>query len=46
VRILFVPHGWEDYLHWQATDRRMLRKINELIAEITRGEPFEGIEKP
>jgi toxin YoeB len=46
VRITFVPHAWEDYLYWQQTDRRILRRINHLIDDITRGDPFSGIGKP
>lgn len=40
-------HGnaWEDYLYWLETDKKMLKKINELIKAIDR-EPFKGIGKP
>ncbi len=37
--IRFHPRGWEDYLHWQQTDKAMLRKVNALIEAIRR-EPF------
>ncbi|MBB5192121.1 toxin YoeB [Silvimonas terrae] len=37
--------AWEDYLHWQATDRAILKRINQLIAATIR-EPFAGIGKP
>ncbi|MCK7577118.1 MAG: Txe/YoeB family addiction module toxin [Chromatiales bacterium] len=36
---------WEDYLHWQQTDKAMLRKVNPLIQAIRR-EPFGGIGQP
>jgi len=39
------PHGWEDYLYWQKTDKKIVKKINELIKDILR-HPFEGIGKP
>ena len=45
MRLLFTPQAWDDYLHWQKTDRRMLRRLNGLI-EDTRRHPFEGIGKP
>ncbi len=45
MRILFAERAWEDYLHWQSTDRGMVRKIHELIKDTTR-HPFEGIGKP
>lgn len=45
MKIVFSSQGWEDYLHWQKTDRKMLKRVNELIKEITRT-PFEGAGKP
>ncbi len=46
MKITFVPIGWEDYLHWQATDRKIVKKINQLIDDIARGDPISGIGKP
>ena len=37
--------GWEDYLYWQTNDKKLLKKINELIKDTLR-QPFEGIGKP
>ena len=45
MKILFADKAWEDYLHWQATDRQVLRRINELIKDIQRS-PHQGIGKP
>ena len=45
MRLIFSQEAWEDYLHWQKTDRRLLNRINLLIREILRS-PFEGIGKP
>lgn len=45
MRLVFAEQAWEDYLHWQETDRRVLRRIHELIKDATR-HPFEGIGKP
>ena len=45
MRITFSKNAWEDYLSWQAEDKKMLKKINDLIKEIQRT-PFEGIGKP
>jgi toxin YoeB len=42
---LFHPQGWEDYLHWQATDKATLRKLNRLLEECLR-HPFDGTGKP
>jgi toxin YoeB len=41
----FTPGGWEDYLFWQSADRRVLRRINELIKDTVR-HPEEGLGKP
>lgn len=45
MKLTFQTLGWEDYLHWQETDRKMLRKLNSLIKECLRT-PFEGTGKP
>ncbi|MBL7751751.1 MAG: Txe/YoeB family addiction module toxin [Chitinophagaceae bacterium] len=45
MKIVFMDEAWEDYLHWQQIDKAMLKKVNQLIKEITRT-PFEGIGKP
>lgn len=28
--------AWEEYLYWQSQDKRTLKRINKLIADITR----------
>lgn len=45
MKLIFAEHAWEDYLYWQKTDKKILRRINALIKDVTR-EPFEGIGKP
>ena len=45
MKIVFASQAWEDYLHWQQTDRKLLKRINDLIKEIVRT-PFEGTGKP
>ncbi len=45
MRFIFVDESWEDYLHWQQTDRKMLKRINELLKDISRT-PFTGLGKP
>jgi toxin YoeB len=45
MNILFQKNAWEDYLYWQATDKNILKKINELIKDCSRN-PFDGIGKP
>lgn len=45
MRLVFTPHGWWDYLYWQSTDKKILKRINRLI-EDTLGDPLAGIGKP
>lgn len=41
-----MPGAWEDYTHWQTADRKIVKKINQLVDDITRDDPFTGIGKP
>jgi toxin YoeB len=45
VKLIFSDHAWDDYLFWQKTDKKILRRINTLIKE-TKRNPFEGLGKP
>lgn len=45
MRVVFTPHGWDDYTHWQTTDRSIIKRINRLIDD-ARHDPFSGIGKP
>ena len=45
MKLLFSDNSWEDYLYWQQTDKKLLKKINQLIKDIQR-EPFDGLGKP
>jgi toxin YoeB len=43
--IVFLDDAWQDYLYWQKTDKKILKRINELIKD-TQRTPFEGIGQP
>ena len=45
MRLIFSDKAWDDYLYWQQTDKKNLKKINQLIKDIKRN-PFDGIGKP
>ena len=45
MRILWDERAWEEYLSWQAGDKKALKRINALIRDIQRN-PFDGIGKP
>ena len=43
--IVFVPDAWDSYNEWQAQDKKIVQRINQLILIAART-PFEGIGKP
>jgi toxin YoeB len=45
MNFVFTELSWEDYLYWQKNDRQKLKRINELLKDISRN-PYEGIGKP
>ena len=45
MKVVFTELSWEDYLFWQKNDKQKLKRINELLKDITRN-PYEGIGKP
>lgn len=42
---LFREKAWEDFLYWQAQDKKILRRINMLLRDISRSS-FDGVGKP
>ena len=44
--LTFDSEGWNDYLYWQMQDRKTLKKVNSLIADIKRNGALQGIGKP
>lgn len=45
MKLVFVAESWEDYLYWQKVDKKKVKKINNLLKDISRT-PFEGLGKP
>lgn len=45
MKLTFSSQSWDDYLYWQQTDKKIVKRINELIKDIQR-EPFAGKGKP
>ncbi|CTP88525.1 Txe/YoeB family addiction module toxin [Xanthomonas graminis] len=45
MTLQFSDNAWEDYLYWQQTDKKMLKRINDLIKAIQH-DPFQGVGKP
>jgi toxin YoeB len=44
VKLIFSDHAWNDYLYWQKTNKKILKRINLLIKDVQRS-PFEGLGK-
>jgi toxin YoeB len=45
LKIAFWPTAWEDYLHWQAHDPKLLARLNALLKDCSR-DPFRGLGNP
>jgi len=45
VKLIFSDHSWNDYLYWQNTDKKIVKRINLLVKDIQRS-PHDGIGKP
>ena len=45
MKLIFSEHAWEDYIYWQRTDKKALKRINELIKDIQKNK-YQGIGKP
>ena len=45
MKYIFVDESWEDYLYWQKTNKKYVKKINDLLKAISR-EPYSGLGKP
>ncbi|WP_276308857.1 Txe/YoeB family addiction module toxin [Halomonas heilongjiangensis] len=43
--LTWAGNAWEDYLYWQARDKKTLKRINALIKDIRR-QPFDGLGDP
>ena len=43
---IWSDDAWEDYLYWQAQDKKILKRINQLIQDIERNGCMKGIGKP
>ncbi len=46
MNYLFTPNAWEDYLFWNETDKKTIKKINNLLKDISRNGAGVGLGKP
>ena len=45
MKFVFTELSFEDYLLWPKNDKQKLKRINELLKDISRS-PYEGIGRP
>jgi len=45
MKLTWSKTAWKDYLYWQKVDKKIIKRINELIKSCMRT-PFKGIGKP
>ena len=45
MKLFFSDNAWQDYQYWLNNDKKILRRINELIKDIQRNK-YEGVGKP
>ena len=45
MKILWDERAWEEYLEWQTQDKKMLKRINQLLQDIERN-GYSGLGKP
>lgn len=45
MMLSWAENAWQDYLYWQKTDQKILKRINTLLKDSKR-QPFEGLGDP
>lgn len=45
MKKIWFDEAWEEYLYWQAQDKKTIKRINAILKDIERGY-FDGIGKP
>ncbi len=46
MNILFTDTGWNQYENWQGQDKKIVKRINQLLKSIDRDGAMQGIGKP
>lgn len=45
MKKIWSDKAWDDYLYWQTQDKKILKRVNQLVKDIERNN-YEGIGKP
>ena len=43
MNVVFTPTAWQQYTDWQKEDKKIVKRINELIKSIDRDELLKSI---
>lgn len=46
MNVVFTPTAWQQYTDWQKEDKKIVKRINDLIRSIERDGLLKGIGKP
>ena len=46
MNIVFTPTAWAQYTEWQREDKKVVKRINDLLKSIDRDGLLDGIGKP
>ena len=46
MKKIWFDEAWDDYLYWQAQDKKTIKRINALIQDIERSGFDKGLGKP
>ena len=46
MNIVFTPTAWAQYTEWQKEDKKVVKRINDLLKSIDRDGLLDGIGKP
>lgn len=46
MNVVFTPTAWKQYTEWQLVDKKIVKRINDLVKDIERNGPLKGLGKP
>ena len=46
MQIAFAEEGWSQYLYWQSQDKKVIKRINQLLQSVERDGALQEIGKP
>lgn len=46
MKKIWFDKAWDDYLYWQIQDKKLMKKINDLLKSVERDGENDGLGKP